>query len=110
MKCMRIGKAYIRQRFKIFTHGFRLRLGSRRCDSFIIAGQHTPIYVGHAFPRAEEIEIAEILCQFDGFIHHAFLFVVVANFDDSRSARKIFTQRVTFKTIIRKDAAQIRIA
>ena len=69
-----------------------------------IAGQHI---VG-AFPRRQEIEIAEFLPQFDRLVDHALDFIIVADFDET-SGREVLAQRVAFKAVVGEDAAKVRM-
>src|SRR3954471_602621 len=62
-----------------------------------------------AFPWAEEVEIAELLLQLDLFVNDSLCKVIVAHLDET-GCRKILAQRMTLKTVVGEDAAQVRVA
>ena len=71
----------------------------------LIARQHV---VG-AFPRRQEIEIAEFLHQLHRLVDDALLLVVVAHLDKA-GEREILAQRMTVETVVGQDAAHVRMA
>jgi hypothetical protein len=72
---------------------------------FLIARQN----VIRSFPRREEVEVAELLTQLHRFVGDALQLIVVTNFNET-GEREVLAQRMTFKTVVGQDAAQVRMA
>jgi hypothetical protein len=89
--------AYLLSSARDASHAAASRLFHRRA-----AGYRSSL------PTARIIEIAEILRQFHRLIDHALLFFVIAKLDIT-GQREIFTLRMSLKTVIRQDAAQVRV-
>ena len=62
----------------------------------------------HAFPRAQEIEAAEILGQLHRLVDDALLLVVVAHLDIA-GQREVLAQRMALEAVVGEDAAQVRM-
>src|SRR5947207_683249 len=62
----------------------------------------------HALPGGDEIEAAKFLLQPDRLVNHPLLVVVVSQFDKA-GQWEILAQGMPFETVIRQDAAQIRV-
>lgn len=62
----------------------------------------------HTFPRTHEIEVPEILGQFNRFVDDAFLVFVVTQFNIA-GQRKFLTERMTFKPVVAQHPAQIGV-
>ena len=72
---------------------------------FFVAGQHV---VG-AFPRRQEIEIAEFLRQPHRLVDDPLLLVVVADLDEA-GEREVLAQRIALEAVVGEDAAQVGVA
>src|SRR3990170_962845 len=66
-------------------------------------------HVFRAFPRRQEIEIAEFLLELDRLVDHALDLVVVTHLDEA-GEREILPQRMAVETVVGEQAAQIRMA
>src|SRR2546423_5781750 len=71
---------------------------------FFIARQD----VVRSLPRREIVEIAKLLDQLHRFVHHPFLFIVIAHLNMA-GEREVLAQRITFEAVVGQDAAQIRV-
>src|ERR1041384_7313648 len=68
----------------------------------LVTGQH----LVRAFPRAQEVETAELLRQPHRLVDDTLLQVVPAQLDEA-GQRKILAQRMTLETVVGEDAAQV---
>ena len=71
----------------------------------LVARQH----VLRAFPRRQEVEIAEFLRQLHRLVDHPLLLVVVAHLDEA-GQREVLAQRMALEAVVGEDAAQVRVA
>ena len=60
-------------------------------------------------PRTGEVKGTELLSKFKRFANHTLLGFVVPHFDVA-TQREVFSQRVTFKSVIGQDTAKIWVA
>src|ERR1044072_7876758 len=63
----------------------------------------------HAFPRALEIERAELLHQLHRLVDHALLRFVVTHLDIA-GEREVLAERMPLEPVVGQDAAQVRVA
>src|SRR6478735_3237810 len=68
----------------------------------LVSRQH----VVRAFPRGHEIEIAELLLQFDRFIDDALGGIVVTHLDVS-CRREVLAQRMPLETVVGENTAKV---
>ena len=62
-----------------------------------------------AFPRREEIELAEFLVEADGLVDHPLLLVVVAHLDEA-GEREILAQRMAVEAVIGQQPPHVGMA
>ena len=85
--------------------GADVGFGHRYCFGLLVARQH----VFGAFPRRQEIEVAEFLRQLHRLVDDALLLVVVADLDEA-GQREVLAQRMAVEAVVGEDAAQVRVA
>ena len=89
-------------------HGQRLDLDFGHQSTWSPSRRPAAGAAAHAFPRAEEIEAAEILGQLHRLVDHALLLLVVAHLDIA-GQREVLAQRMPLEAVVGEDAAQVRM-